>query len=156
MNSFKDVQFGPRKSACSPDFSLREPFGLKINAPEFIRLSERDQNGDPQPFPLCLAIFADGLFMSRFDIWRRFVKVVLVDELNREVITTGIWHDRMYRPKPPSTMPPQELQQQTVTSWWTANLREFVDFPLRTTTYKVHAVLDKFQSNVVTVEVQAE
>ncbi len=155
MSSFDDVRYGRVPSSCSPKFAKDEPHGIKLAIPPTFDLSAKDPNGGPAKLPLCLTLKFDALYLSRFEYVFKELKVVLVDDERGETFTGGVWRDRHYVPKPPPSLPPEELQKRIATEYATVDLREHVKLPSRKATYKVYAVLEQHKSNVATIQIDA-
>jgi hypothetical protein len=155
--SFDNVKYGFDPSDCSPAFEPSDPHGIKLAVPAAFNLAARSEDGTPAPLPLCLTVRLDGVSYERFEQLFKAVKVMLIDEEHREVLTAGVWRDRHYVPRPKNNnISAAELAQRVITKYCSVNLREHVTFPERTATYTVQAVLESYKSNQATLHIEVE
>ncbi|HET9958681.1 MAG TPA: hypothetical protein VFQ61_29510 [Polyangiaceae bacterium] len=151
---FSKVVYGYQPSECTPRFTPAEPDGIKIAMPSQIQLSTAATVRGKPALPLCISMRFSALYLEQFDPVFRFIQVVVIDDAGKQAFAGGIFHDRLYRPSPPSDIPEAELAKRIAYKYGTVNLLEFFALPEIEATYHIHVLLKEHRSNVITVQVE--
>jgi len=153
-SNFENVELGTfLKSSCSPEFTDFTTPGLMIRMPERVTVP----SGGEARLPLCIAAQLTLAEVARYPHVFHPTHIVMVDDERGETFTGSLWKDRTFRPSPPPEGSPEELETETVISFYNVNVLELLEeLPRRDARYQIYVMLDAHKSNVCVVEVKVE